>query len=369
MVDASIHLNPQPQSNPKPHPLSFAESAFSTPSTASTPRPQNPRVQTILDTTQQTFYTPQNYKLVKPLQAAFMSEGLLSKRNRSNSTGPLPSSLHMPDTPCKRPLSGTFGIFPLEPTTPLPGHLRHQISFFDTDSNSSQETPGRPSHSYKSDYEFPATPTKSVDNQGSTPSALWRVHNLGKSPGGEEEVFSTGLEFPEMSPPKEHRRRSTTNGLLFQMTDLKGGRFGEKFEESEIMGTGEFSEVYEVVERGTGAKYAVKRTRFAMTGPKERYSPSFSHWFVNGADGRQRRLEEVRTLRDLGHHEHILELIDSWEQYDHLFIQTELCENGSLDVFLRDYGNIERLDEFRVWKILTELTHVPPTPLPSKHIY
>jgi mitosis inhibitor protein kinase SWE1 len=71
-------------------------------------------------------------------------------------------------------------------------------------------------------------------------------------------------------------------------------------------------------------------------------------------------LEEVRTLRDLGHHEHILELIDSWEQYDHLFIQTELCENGSLDVFLRDYGNIERLDEFRVWKILTELTHVPP---------
>jgi mitosis inhibitor protein kinase SWE1 len=61
-------------------------------------------------------------------------------------------------------------------------------------------------------------------------------------------------------------------------------------------------------------------------------------------------------LRELGKHEHILELIDSWEQYDHLFIQTELCENGSLDIFLRDYGNIERLDEFRVWKILVELT-------------
>ena len=72
----------------------------------------------------------------------------------------------------------------------------------------------------------------------------------------------------------------------------------------------------------------------------------------------QRRLEEVRTLKVLGSHEHILELIDSWEQYDHLFIQTELCENGSLDVFLRDYGNIERLDEFRVWKILIELTMV-----------
>jgi mitosis inhibitor protein kinase SWE1 len=86
----------------------------------------------------------------------------------------------------------------------------------------------------------------------------------------------------------------------------------------------------------------------------------------NNVDGRQRRLEEVRTLRELGHHEHILELIDSWEQYDHLFIQTELCENGSLDVFLRDYGNIERLDEFRVWKILTELTHVIPS---QNHTY
>ena len=76
------------------------------------------------------------------------------------------------------------------------------------------------------------------------------------------------------------------------------------------------------------------------------------------SNGRQRRLEEVRALEALGTHEHILGLIDSWEQYDHLFIQTELCENGSLDVFLRDYGNIERLEEFRVWKVLIELTMV-----------
>ena len=69
----------------------------------------------------------------------------------------------------------------------------------------------------------------------------------------------------------------------------------------------------------------------------------------------------MRTLKALGSHEHILELVDSWEQYDHLFIQTELCENGSLDVFLRDYGNIERLDEFRVWKILAELATVQST--------
>ena len=175
----------------------------------------------------------------------------------------------MPDTPCKRPLSGTFGVFPQEPSTPL-SNLRPL--HFDSDSNSSQDTPGpNRSLSYlssKSDYEFPPTPTKSVDNQGNTPNALWRVHNLTKSPVEEELV--TGF-----SPPtnKEHRRRSTTNGLLFTQPDLKGGRFGEKFEESQILGTGEFSEVYEVVERSSGIKYAVKRTRFPMSGPKERYPP------------------------------------------------------------------------------------------------
>jgi len=297
IVDASIHLPPQPQQaqqqgkrQPKPHPLSFAESALSTPSSASTvstqqpTRPHNPRLQTLVDSSsgsQQTFYTPQAYKMAKPLQAAFMSEGLLSKRNRSNSSGPTLSSLHMPDTPCKRPLSGTFGVFPAEPSTPLSGQLRHTSLFFnDSDSSSGQDTPAPSNHrslsylSNKSDYEFPATPTKSVDTQSNTPGPLWRVHNLGKSPGGDSirsiESLHTGLDFPDISPPKEHRRRSTTNGRLFQQHDLKGGRFGEKFEESQIMGTGEFSEVYEVVERVSGAKYAVKRTRFPMTGPKER---------------------------------------------------------------------------------------------------
>lgn len=288
MVDASIHLPPQnhqgQEKRPKPHPLSFAESAFSSPSSTTTTqqqhsssRPQNSRFQTPVDS-QQSFYTPQAYKMAKPLQAAFMSEGLLSKRNRSNSIGPMLSSLHMPDTPCKRPLSGTYGVFPLnnfnEPSTPLSGQLRHTSLFFDSDSSSSQDTPAPSNNnrslsylSTKSDYEFPPTPTKSVDNHESTPGALWRVHNLTKSP---DERFRTGLEFPEISPPKEHRRRSGTNGRLFQQHDLKGGHFGEKFEESQIIGTGEFSEVYEVVERASKSKYAVKRTRFPMIGSKER---------------------------------------------------------------------------------------------------
>ncbi|KIX01312.1 uncharacterized protein Z518_09037 [Rhinocladiella mackenziei CBS 650.93] len=52
---------------------------------------------------QGSFATPGNYKAAKPLPAAFMSTGLISKKNR-NAEDPnagLPKA-HMPDTPCKK---------------------------------------------------------------------------------------------------------------------------------------------------------------------------------------------------------------------------------------------------------------------------
>lgn len=70
---------------------------------------------------------------------------------------------------------------------------------------------------------------------------------------------------------------------------------------------------------------------------------------------RHRRLEEVNILRKLGTHEHIVKLLDSWEQSRYLYIQMELCDNGSLDIFLQEYGRLAKLDEFRVWKVMTEL--------------
>jgi Protein kinase domain len=222
-----------------------------------------------------TFSTPPNFKFAKPLQAAFMSEGLLSKRNRSDSI----STKHMPDTPCKRPVSGTF-----------------------------------------SEYE-PPTPTK--------PGGLWGT-----------------LVSPEREVPRRLEARLTGQ-------EDRWGVMAEKFDECQVIGSGEFSEVYQVTDRVTRVKYAVKRTRYPISGVKERHVSE-----VRWANCSARRMEEVRTLKRLGRQQHIVEFISSWDQFGHLYIQTELCENGSLDVFLRDYGNIERLDEFRVWKILLELSLV-----------
>ena len=75
-----------------------------------------------------------------------------------------------------------------------------------------------------------------------------------------------------------------------------------------------------------------------------------------GAKDRQRKLKEVETLKALGHSDHVLSFVDSWEDKGHLYIQTEFCEENTLDVFLATVGHDGRLDDFRIWKILLELT-------------
>jgi len=58
-------------------------------------------------------------------------------------------------------------------------------------------------------------------------------------------------------------------------------------------------------------------------------------------------------------HRNILTYIDSWEQDEILYIQTELCELGNFATFLTEYGaHFEALDEARVWKVSAELSTV-----------
>ncbi|ONH76237.1 Mitosis inhibitor protein kinase SWE1 [Pichia kudriavzevii] len=153
-----------------------------------------------------------------------------------------------------------------------------------------------------------------------------------------------------------------------------------KFGECSLLGEGEFSVVYSV--HFEGVKYAVKRTKNKIAGPKSRL----------------RKLEEVELLKSLrrrgefqddtgmldyssngsslknsqdndniatGEYEinhndgrdYVLTLISAWEYQSHLYIMTDYCENGTLDEFLikQCENSRTRLDEWRVWKILVEI--------------
>jgi mitosis inhibitor protein kinase SWE1 len=75
-----------------------------------------------------------------------------------------------------------------------------------------------------------------------------------------------------------------------------------------------------------------------------------------GAGDRQKKMREVDILYALQGHEHVLDIKTHWEFDQHLYIQTEYCEGGNLRKYLDTVGFNSRLDDFRIWKILLELS-------------
>lgn len=109
---------------------------------------------------------------------------------------------------------------------------------------------------------------------------------------------------------------------------------------------------------------------FRVGGPVRRSSshaspPGSQFWVVkksqkpiSGPMDYEKRLREVKALQDLRGNEHVVSFEDFWVESNHLYIQTEYCEGGDLKTFLLAAGDKSRLDDFRIWKILLELSSV-----------
>ncbi|KAL7939874.1 mitosis inhibitor protein kinase SWE1 [Trichoderma chlorosporum] len=133
-----------------------------------------------------------------------------------------------------------------------------------------------------------------------------------------------------------------------------------KFDKVEQIGKGEFSTVYRVTKQdrhydlsassftpiGSPTKSTSKSQVFAVKKSKQPY---------HGPKDRDVKLREARILAALSYSEHVVQYIDDWEHNFHLYIQTEFCEEGTLDKFLANVGQIGRLDDFRIYKILQDL--------------
>lgn len=405
------------------------------------------------------FATPKNYKLVKPLPAAFASTGLISKVNRN----PEELSMHrgndksnVPDTPCKKHVNG-FSSHP----TPVPGsaiakarHIRHSFgtpstpfnphgnsgpvaygnsigvfgsafggcdietrgSFLglDADNNNSPELKCD-AHSI-TDMELPPTPTKQalvLDEDYGSPSTNRTLPNshtshflIRRLP--KQKVMS--LEYndivdhqtpqtPEdaIAPPdpsglriSNHRSsrfsKSASVSILPPATPttgrdhhfrVKGGRtlsttpnstivqsniddsLSSKFEKVEMIGTGEFSHVFRVT--GKIVPQSLSTPKIPLS--DRVFAVKKSRQPFQGMKDRERKLQEVNVLKALGNSDHIVHLLDTWEDKNYLYIQTEFCEEGSMDLFLSQVGCRGRLDDFRIWKILLEIC------LGLKHIH
>ncbi|KAJ4417363.1 mitosis inhibitor protein kinase swe1 [Gnomoniopsis sp. IMI 355080] len=204
----------------------------------------------------------------------------------------------------------------------------------------------------------PKTPRDSTNLMPPDPSSL-SISNH-HTPNG----ANLGGSFPPATPTSRIEQFGGFADRRMSITPVNGGGpsdidmvLNSRFEQVELIGKGEFSQVFKVTQTvdsnavttpiGTPGTpptpsqarvFAVKKTRLPFFGAKDR----------------EAKLREVRILESLRSRPHVLQYVDSWEKQFHLYIQTEYCEEGSLSGFLGNVGSAGRLDDFRIWKILSE---------------
>ncbi|KAK4992895.1 hypothetical protein LTR50_000801 [Elasticomyces elasticus] len=149
------------------------------------------------------------------------------------------------------------------------------------------------------------------------------------------------------TPPSFNPRRPQLAGINVGIVNNEvdtclNARFGEV----RFLANGVFSKVYQVSKPKSGSlacegtAWAVKKTKAPIKGPLHR----------------KKLMKEVEILQGLRHKEHVIHMVDYWEENgEHLYIQTEFCENGTLASFLEDAGTRGRIDVFRIWKSLLEI--------------
>ncbi|XP_052028438.1 wee1-like protein kinase 2 [Apodemus sylvaticus] len=105
---------------------------------------------------------------------------------------------------------------------------------------------------------------------------------------------------------------------VLQETNM-ASRYEKEFFEVEKIGVGEFGTVYKCIKRLDGCIYAIKRSAKSFSG------------LSNDLD-----LHEVYAHAVLGHHPHVVRYYSSWIEDDHVVIQNEYCNGGSLQAAISE---------------------------------
>jgi mitosis inhibitor protein kinase SWE1 len=230
----------------------------------------------------------------------------------------------------------------------------------------------------KTSHVVPASPLDRIDfierlspctpQEGMLPPDNSRLSSTRRTRQFHRQNSSTGSAMPPPATPTTARESVNKDGGITPVNGAVPAEVDEdlssKFEKVELIGAGEFSVVYRVTQPipQTQSFFRVNDSPLGRSPslplPQYVFAVKKARQPYQGIRDRNRKLQEVNVLKALGQSDHVVHLIDSWEQKDYLYIETEYCEEGSLDKFLSQVGRKGRLDDFRIWKIMLELGQV-----------
>lgn len=333
--------------------------------------------------------TKKSYKLVKPLQTAFESTGLLKK-----SSVPKAAKKLTPETPMKR--NPLMFMNKDKPPVDAEDSFQHdqsievgrnastcysqandsKESFFkigseakpvnefelnlieplDADFDAIPETPTKLSsrgknlnHALRAPQELPLR-VSSKFNEPCTPI----LHHIPDSVISSQITISlsntnsenAGHDHTIVMPSVGHEHERDKIDMLKDPADeLLVDKFGAK--NIKYIGSGQFSIAFECFFQNE--KFAIKRNRKPISGLHEKNAVL-------------REIEALRALTSINEgeteveegKENLVFFVEAWNANNFYYIMTEFCEGGTLNDFL-DVHKHYKLDEFRVWKILIEI--------------